>query len=212
MLVCTVTYLNIQSIFAYLRIEAMKTLLWHVERIAAGTHSPSERLGAWGCHSTVCPHSQRLPIHRTQHAHAGYGWARQESPFKTFWHTRRGKPGKSQARNVWRCHLPFMERYEMFCFPVFWVVSFWLTVYFQDILFPIHLSIGCRNLWDQLIENSCQHNDFTKWPVNVSMLPTFFSFDLLSSILSFYWIFLAHTYHWVLMFFCWTSSIGTTIQ
>ena len=44
MLVCTLSYLNIQSIFAYLRIEAMKTFLRHVKRIAAGTHRPSEQL------------------------------------------------------------------------------------------------------------------------------------------------------------------------
>ena len=44
-LVCTLTYLNIQSIFAYLRIEAMKTFLRHVKRITAGMHSPFEQLG-----------------------------------------------------------------------------------------------------------------------------------------------------------------------
>ena len=42
-------YQNIQGIYRYLGIETMKTSLWHVKRITAGTHHPSEHL--------------RLPLH-----------------------------------------------------------------------------------------------------------------------------------------------------
>ena len=45
MLVYTSIYVQYECIYSYLGIEAMKTSLWHVERVTSGTHCPSEQLG-----------------------------------------------------------------------------------------------------------------------------------------------------------------------
>ena len=45
MLVYTSISVQYECIYSYLGIEAMKTSLWHVERVTSGTHCPSEQLG-----------------------------------------------------------------------------------------------------------------------------------------------------------------------
>ena len=77
---------------------------------------------------------------------------------------RRNAP-RAATSHLWKGRTCFAFQ----CFGLFY--SDWLSTF--RIFLPIHLSIGCSNLYHQLIENSSQHNDFANWPVNVSMLQLF---------------------------------------
>ncbi len=72
-----------------------------------------------------------------------------------------------------KIYLPSLERQEMFCFQLIWVIVFWLPVYFQFVGVAIW-----QYMSHQQIKNSSQHRSFNDSSWNVSILQLHCSYNV----------------------------------